>query len=94
MGQSKPIPASPDRDEAPHATIPFDYDPITCPYITVQVRINGGKPLPFIVDTGLNEPVLISRQVARRFKLAPIKGMSIPATDNLTFHKVQLGNLT
>lgn len=46
-------------DEAQGRVIPFQYDPITCPYPVIQISIDGKPPLPFIVDTGTNVPLTL-----------------------------------
>ncbi len=78
----------------PHVTIPFEYDPITCPYIRIQVRINGGKPLPFLVDTGMDESILIDTAVAQQLRLRPVKASNKRGTDNLAIHKVRVSGIT
>jgi len=60
----------PGIDEQP-AQAHFDYDPLSLPAIVVRVRINDHQSLPFLLDTGLNNPMLIANWAARRMNLAP-----------------------
>lgn len=52
-------------------TIPFAYDPPAVPDIVIQVSINGHKPLPFLVDTGVFAPVAIESHSIRELGLKP-----------------------
>src|SRR5262249_27272072 len=58
------------------ASFPFQYDPPTFPYIIASVSINNGAPLPFVVDSGCNPPILIRNTVADKIGL-PKSGRKI-----------------
>lgn len=47
-------------DEAQGRTIPFQYDPVTCPFPVIQISIDGKPPLSFVVDTGTTYPVILA----------------------------------
>lgn len=94
----KPAPKTIDRlDEVNDGIeIPFTYDPITQPFIVVPVCINGGKPLPFLVDTGLTAPIIIDKRIARRLKLQNTGKVVIASPGNKRFaiarlRKVEIG---
>jgi hypothetical protein len=40
--------------------VSFQYDSLLTPGIIVQASINNGKPLRFLVDTGLSIPLLLA----------------------------------
>jgi membrane-associated protease RseP (regulator of RpoE activity) len=49
--------------------VPMLYDPLALPYPVVMMRLNGGKPLPFMVDTGEPDALLIQPWVIQTLKL-------------------------
>jgi hypothetical protein len=49
--------------------IPFNYTPISAPYIVVLARINGNLPLSFVVDTGVNVPLILDKSSTEGLKL-------------------------
>lgn len=51
------------------ATIPFAFNPLTSVGVVVQLAINGHKPMPFLIDTGVNLPVLFTMSAARKLGL-------------------------
>ena len=59
--------------------IPFVLDPPRVAYPVIQLRINGGEPLSFVVDTGADWPLWVSTWAADRLKL-PKGGHVVRAT--------------
>src|SRR5687767_316588 len=49
--------------------VPMQYDPLALPYPVVMLRLNGGTSLPFIVDTGEPDALLIQPWAEQRLKL-------------------------
>ena len=56
-------------DEKQGKVVPLLYDPVITPFPVIQVSINGKPPLPFIVDTGTNSPLLLNPWAAARLGL-------------------------
>lgn len=70
--QAKPRPSAATPaplNEADGYRFAFQYDPPRIPYIIIQVSINGKPPLPFMLDTGTNAPVIIDTKVVQRLGL-------------------------
>ena len=56
-------------NEADGYRFAFQYDPPHIPYIIIRVSVNGRPPLPFMLDTGTNTPVIIDAEAAKRLGL-------------------------
>lgn len=65
--QGKDAPAA--LNEADGQSIPFAYDPPAVPLPVVQASVNGSAPLPFLVDTGTNVPLILNPWAAARLGL-------------------------
>lgn len=61
-----------------YPTLPFHYDPLMCPYMVIQVRINGGLPMPFALDTGTSTFMVLFDQTAQQLKLPLEKDSRLP----------------
>src|SRR5579871_1993919 len=90
--------ASTGQTSAPHKAlkgsggiaIPFTYDPVLQPFLVIQIGINGEAPLPFLVDTGLNLPMLIDAQAAGKLKLHPSKERLTPTPGTVSYARTDL----
>jgi hypothetical protein len=51
------------------AAFPFAYDPVRIPHIIVQARVNGSKPLNFILDSGVGVDAILDTAVASKMSL-------------------------
>ena len=72
--------------------IPFVKDSLTL-LIVVSVQVNGHDPMPFIVDTGLSQPIVIEKWAADQLKLVPSKEHLTFSPGNRTFPVAMLQNL-
>lgn len=77
--QAKPRPsatAPASLNEADAFHFAFQYDPPRIPYIIIQVSINGKPPLPFMLDTGTNTPIIVDMEAAKSLglKMSGIRG--------------------
>ncbi len=71
-------------DESQGRVIPFQYDPVTCPFPVIQISINGKPPLPFIVDTGTNVALTLAPWAVAALGLEPTE--STPAPDATAYN--------
>ena len=53
-------------------TIPFTSYPFSRSMI-VQAQVNGSQPLPFVLDTGFSEPLVIEARTAKALGITPTK---------------------
>jgi predicted aspartyl protease len=56
--------------------IPFLYDGIMPQHIIVHLRINGWSPLPFVLDTGANAPLIIDEATVKQLGLKTFEGVT------------------
>ena len=71
--------------------IPFTRD--TSSLIVVSVQINGHDAMPFMVDTGSSQPILIEKWAANQLKLVPSKENVTFLPGNRTFPVTMLQNI-
>jgi hypothetical protein len=77
----------------PDQTVPMRFDRILAPFPVVQVRLNGGPPGPFLIDTGFDGQLLIDEQAAARLKLSA-KGTEVTIQPgNLKFTEILLDSV-
>lgn len=67
--QKKQAPWKPSAAPQEQYVAPLIYDPILYPLPCVRLRINGGKPFLFLIDTGCSFPMLIDSGAAEEMKL-------------------------
>jgi len=71
----KPVQAqASNKARAPIGIVPFHYDPIIAPFITIDIRINNGPPMPFVVDTGSNKSMIMGNWAATKLGLVHLTG--------------------
>jgi predicted aspartyl protease len=66
----------------PTVVIPFQFDPLKSPYILLTARVNGSKPMLFMLDTGLNAPILLMEWAAKELGVFPSSRSSKPGLPN------------
>lgn len=76
-------------DFGTEATVPFVYNSVTTRGIVIQVRIGNSSPLPFLLDTGTNTPLLLEDWAAQKLGLKPTNStFNLPQSD-ITFKRVE-----
>lgn len=78
-----------DQDNAMLHTVPFR---LVNDKVVVQARVNGGRPMDFMLDTGSEETVL-SRQVAQRYGVTPITTTISAGVGEIGLRGLQLARL-
>ena len=90
QGAEAAKPAAPlaQLDESRGCVVPFTYDPPVHPFVVVQVRINKSKPMPFIVDTGVQTGVVLMPWAAQELNLQTDKNTPQTPDANVTMQRV------
>ncbi|HEY9714223.1 MAG TPA: retroviral-like aspartic protease family protein, partial [Chroococcales cyanobacterium] len=86
----------PERLKAGPVTVPFEF---TANEVMVNVKVNDGDPVPFILDTGATQS-LLDQQVATRLGVRTHSGYSMTTgsgsikTDFISAEKLSIGDIT
>jgi len=65
---NKGIPKNASQETATYE-IPFEYEPESSHFLIVKMRLGGGNPQRFILDTGTSVPVILRRTRSAKMKL-------------------------
>ena len=73
-------------------SIQFTIDPVSH-FLIIPVQINGQEPLPFMVDTGVDQPVIIEKWAAEKLRIVPTENTKAISPGNQKFPLVSLRSL-
>jgi hypothetical protein len=72
----------------------FFFDPLVCPAIVVQLRVNGSQPLPFVIDTGCTLSLVLDIPTAQLLQLKPTSERVRIDPGNKTAHACAVKSIT